>query len=298
MDTKASAEDLTLIVNASIQCLSQVVKKTPLSVKLLSRPPFKYIYDLVMEIKGETQYGNVDLERYLTQVPSEVKEKIAFINSIKLLVEGSVKSDEHVSSVDPRQVLAGLAPEKTNALLQKFCQLAIDSVKPATIKPATVPSQSQAKSIIYSSISDDQNIAGDAFKYKTKPEWAPFTQRVNITEEPKREQQLQETPGSQVVADLNNQLSELILFESAIEAAEDEHCTVLGETVDWKQKCLQLESEIQSYQKEIQSVLTPHKEKMKQLQDAIQVEEKKAEQLQQQISGVVQAIQDDLKCTE
>ncbi|KAI3641184.1 hypothetical protein MIR68_000790 [Amoeboaphelidium protococcarum] len=251
-----------------------------------------------MEISGETQYGNVDLERYLAYVPSEVKEKIAFINSIKLLVERSVKSDEHVPSVDPRQVLAGLAPERTNALLQKFCQLAIESVQSSTIEPATVPSQSQAKSITLSVIPDDDNIASDAFKYKTKPESAPSTQRVNITEEPKKEQQQQETPGSQVGADLNNQLSELILFESAIESAENEHRSVLDETVDWKQKCLQLESEIQSYQKEIQSVLTPHKEKMKQLQDAIQVEEIKAEQLQQQISSVVQAIQDDLKCTE
>ena len=44
-------------VQASKKLLGQIIKKTPLTEKLLSRPPFRYLHDLTMEIIKATGFG-------------------------------------------------------------------------------------------------------------------------------------------------------------------------------------------------------------------------------------------------
>ena len=46
-----SLEDIT---KKSIDLLSRIVQKTPLNHKLLSKPPFRYLHDLTMEIINNT----------------------------------------------------------------------------------------------------------------------------------------------------------------------------------------------------------------------------------------------------
>ena len=44
------------ILLATKNALLDCVKKTPLTDKLLSRPPFRFLHDLVMEISANTGY--------------------------------------------------------------------------------------------------------------------------------------------------------------------------------------------------------------------------------------------------
>lgn len=47
--------DLNQLVSTSQQSLGRVVQRTPLTEKLLSRPPFKYLHDLITEILAASQ---------------------------------------------------------------------------------------------------------------------------------------------------------------------------------------------------------------------------------------------------
>ena len=39
------------------EALSRVVTKTPLTEKLLSKPPFRYLHDLILEMAQATRFG-------------------------------------------------------------------------------------------------------------------------------------------------------------------------------------------------------------------------------------------------
>jgi TRAF3-interacting protein 1 len=41
----------------TIEILSRIVKKTPLTAKLLSKPPFRYLHDLMTEIMSRTGFA-------------------------------------------------------------------------------------------------------------------------------------------------------------------------------------------------------------------------------------------------
>lgn len=45
-------------VASTKKVLTAVVKKTPLNDKLLSRPPFRYLHDLIMEIISNTGFAS------------------------------------------------------------------------------------------------------------------------------------------------------------------------------------------------------------------------------------------------
>jgi len=72
------------IVEKSQELLAVVVKNTPLTQKLLSRPPFRYLHDLISEIITETGFAMglfSDFERNANNI--KVDREIDFIKKIK-----------------------------------------------------------------------------------------------------------------------------------------------------------------------------------------------------------------------
>jgi TRAF3-interacting protein 1 len=115
------SEDTT---SRTIQILSNVVKKTPLNHKLLSRPPFRYLHDLISEIINNTQFAK-DLYTVNEFVSANVTEKEAKLTYLQKLVDVTALVSGTEVKAKPAKIVAGLEPDDTNALLQFIGELSI-----------------------------------------------------------------------------------------------------------------------------------------------------------------------------
>ncbi|XP_047670996.1 TRAF3-interacting protein 1 isoform X5 [Tachysurus fulvidraco] len=99
------------------ETLGKVIKKPPLTEKLLSKPPFRYLHDIVSEVIRTTGfmkglYGEAEMK---ADNVKDKESKIAFLQKaidVVMLVSG-----EPVAA-KPARIVAGHEPEKTNELLQ------------------------------------------------------------------------------------------------------------------------------------------------------------------------------------
>jgi TRAF3-interacting protein 1 len=72
------------ILNATQELLGQIVSKTPLTTKLLAKPPFRFLHDLIMEIIRNTQFaeGLYSEEECQSGNVTEKDAKIAFLQKL------------------------------------------------------------------------------------------------------------------------------------------------------------------------------------------------------------------------
>ncbi|CAI8036160.1 TRAF3-interacting protein 1 [Geodia barretti] len=111
----ASVDQATL--KRTIDTLSKIIKKPPLTEKLLNRPPFRYIHDIIREISKATGffdglYTGAELDAKSFQ---DKESKIAFLQKtidVLSFVQGEVVR------VRASKIVAGQEAEKTNELLQ------------------------------------------------------------------------------------------------------------------------------------------------------------------------------------
>mmetsp|Transcript_37601 Transcript_37601/g.81935 ORF Transcript_37601/g.81935 Transcript_37601/m.81935 type:complete len:745 (-) Transcript_37601:1327-3561(-) len=118
----ASLEDMISVCNSDLsrtrEVLGNMTPKPKCTDKLLSKPPFRFLHDLILAVNMSTSLG---LESILTpeeMVSSNVKEKsakIAFLEKIIKHVEGRL----HIAvDVRAKKIVAGLEPDKTSRFLQ------------------------------------------------------------------------------------------------------------------------------------------------------------------------------------
>ncbi|KAL5508994.1 hypothetical protein EMCRGX_G004268 [Ephydatia muelleri] len=112
--------------------LGKVIKKPPLTDKLLSRPPFRYLHDIIVEIVKSTGFfdGLYTSQELDSQNVQEKDEKVAFLQ--KAIDALSFVKGE-VLKVRPSKIVSGQEPEKTNEFLQI---LAISIMKQCDSKEA------------------------------------------------------------------------------------------------------------------------------------------------------------------
>ncbi|XP_063069551.1 TRAF3-interacting protein 1 isoform X2 [Engraulis encrasicolus] len=105
------------VVKKTQDTLGKVIKKPPLTEKLLNKPPFRYLHDILSEVIRTTGFLKglyTDAEMKSDNV-KEKDSKIQFLQKaidVVMLVSG-----ESVSAKPPR-IVAGHEPERTNELLQ------------------------------------------------------------------------------------------------------------------------------------------------------------------------------------
>ncbi|TPX38136.1 hypothetical protein SmJEL517_g00373 [Synchytrium microbalum] len=119
-----SLEDSTKI---TADILSRFIKKTPLTSKLLSKPPFRFLHDLITESVTSTGWAQglfTDPE-----LNSEnVKEKDAKVAFLKKIIDTVSLSTGVTVRANPLKIVAGLEPEETNAFLQLLGKAIIKKV--------------------------------------------------------------------------------------------------------------------------------------------------------------------------
>ena len=97
--------------------LGKIIKKPPLTEKLLNKPPFRFLHDVITEVIRTTEFlkGLFTAEEMDSKNVTSKEAKIAFLQKVIDCV--SIVGNESLA-VRPNKVIAGHEPENTNELLQ------------------------------------------------------------------------------------------------------------------------------------------------------------------------------------
>ncbi|XP_072274585.1 TRAF3-interacting protein 1 [Pyxicephalus adspersus] len=105
------------VIRRTQETLGKVIRKPPLTDKLLSKPPFRYLHDIVTEVIRTTGFlKGLYTESELKS--DNVKDKDSKISFLQKAIDVVVLVTGEPLSVKPARVVAGHEPEKTNEFLQ------------------------------------------------------------------------------------------------------------------------------------------------------------------------------------
>ncbi|KAL4635632.1 TRAF3-interacting protein 1-like isoform X3 [Arapaima gigas] len=99
------------------ETLGRVIKKPPLTEKLLSKPPFRYLQDIFSEVIHTTGFMK-GLYSEVEMKSDNVKDKEAKIAFLQKAIDVVMLASGEPLSAKPARIVAGHEPEKTNELLQ------------------------------------------------------------------------------------------------------------------------------------------------------------------------------------
>ncbi|XP_011488257.1 TRAF3-interacting protein 1 isoform X2 [Oryzias latipes] len=105
------------VVKKTQETLGKVIKKPPLMEKLLSKPPFRYLHDIFMEVIRTTGFlkGLYEENEMKSDNVNGKEARMSFLQ--KAIDVVALVSGEPLTA-KPARIVAGHEPEKTNELLQ------------------------------------------------------------------------------------------------------------------------------------------------------------------------------------
>ncbi|XP_067372270.1 TRAF3-interacting protein 1 isoform X2 [Channa argus] len=115
------------VVKKTQDTLGKVIKKPPLTEKLLNKPPFRYLHDIFSEVIRTTGfmkglYGENEMK---SDNVKDKDSKIAFLQKaidVVMLVSGEPLAAK------PARIVAGHEPEKTNEMLQAIAKCCLNKM--------------------------------------------------------------------------------------------------------------------------------------------------------------------------
>ncbi|XP_041858436.1 TRAF3-interacting protein 1 isoform X2 [Melanotaenia boesemani] len=115
------------VVKKTQDTLGKVIKKPPLTEKLLSKPPFRYLHDIFSEVIRTTGFmkGLYEENEMKSDSVKDKDSKIAFLQKaidVVMLVSGEPLAAK------PARIVAGHEPEKTNELLQAIASCCLSKM--------------------------------------------------------------------------------------------------------------------------------------------------------------------------
>uniref|UniRef100_A0A3Q3VZ94 TRAF3-interacting protein 1 n=1 Tax=Mola mola TaxID=94237 RepID=A0A3Q3VZ94_MOLML len=107
--------------------LGKVIKKPPLTEKLLNKPPFRYLHDILSEVIRTTGfmkglYGDNELKS------DNVKDKDSKIVFLQKAIDVVMLVSGEPLAAKPSRIVAGSEPEKTNELLQAIAKCCLNKM--------------------------------------------------------------------------------------------------------------------------------------------------------------------------
>ncbi|RWS26461.1 hypothetical protein B4U80_02463 [Leptotrombidium deliense] len=105
------------VIKLTQESLGKVIKKPPLTEKLLKRPPFKYLHDIVISIIRTTGFMS-DLFQSDELIVENIKDKETKIAFLEKIIDVLGFLNDGQLNVKAAKIVAGLEPEKTNEFLQ------------------------------------------------------------------------------------------------------------------------------------------------------------------------------------
>ncbi|NXG14045.1 MIPT3 protein, partial [Grallaria varia] len=125
--------------------LGQVIRKPPLTDALLSKPPFRYLHDLIGEVIRVTGflkglYTDFELKS------DNVKDKDSKMSFLQKAIDVVVMVTGEPLAVKPARVVAGHEPEKTNEFLQAIGKCCLNKLSSdAAVKRVLAGERADAK---------------------------------------------------------------------------------------------------------------------------------------------------------
>lgn len=107
------------VIKKTQESLGKIIKKPPLTEKLLSKPPFRYLHDIISEVIKVSGFldGLYSGDELTSSTIKDKEAKIAYlqkaIDAVGFALDGPV-------SVRPSKIIAGQEPDKTNEFLQSL----------------------------------------------------------------------------------------------------------------------------------------------------------------------------------
>ncbi|KAA8593192.1 hypothetical protein FQN60_009308 [Etheostoma spectabile] len=143
------------VVKKTQDTLGKVIKKPPLTEKLLSKPPFRYLHDIFSEIIRTTGFmkGLYEENDMKSDNVKDKDSKIAFLQKaidVVMLVSGEPLVAK------PARIVAGHEPEKTNELLQAMAKCCINKMSSDDAVKRVLAGEKEKKKITERSGSRDQ----------------------------------------------------------------------------------------------------------------------------------------------
>ncbi|XP_034641239.1 TRAF3-interacting protein 1 isoform X3 [Trachemys scripta elegans] len=105
------------VVRRTQESLGRVIRKPPLTDRLLSKPPFRYLHDVIGEVIRVTGFMN-GLYTDFEMKSDNVKDKDAKISFLQKAIDVVIMVTGEPLSVKPARIVAGHEPERTNEFLQ------------------------------------------------------------------------------------------------------------------------------------------------------------------------------------
>ncbi|XP_073073987.1 TRAF3-interacting protein 1 isoform X4 [Manis javanica] len=107
------------VVKRTQEALGKVIRRPPLTEKLLSKPPFRYLHDVITEVIRMTGFMK-GLYTDAEMKSDNVKDKEAKISFLQKAIDVVVMVSGEPLSAKPARIVAGHEPERTNELLQRI----------------------------------------------------------------------------------------------------------------------------------------------------------------------------------
>ncbi|XP_020930617.1 TRAF3-interacting protein 1 [Sus scrofa] len=107
------------VVKRTQEALGKVIRRPPLTEKLLNKPPFRYLHDIITEVIRMTGFMK-GLYTDAEMKSDNVKDKDAKISFLQKAIDVVVLVSGEPLSAKPARIVAGHEPEKTNELLQRL----------------------------------------------------------------------------------------------------------------------------------------------------------------------------------
>nr|XP_042115786.1 TRAF3-interacting protein 1 isoform X2 [Peromyscus maniculatus bairdii] len=105
------------VVRRTQEALGKVIRRPPLTEKLLNKPPFRYLHDIITEVIRITGFMK-GLYTDAEMKSDNVKDKDAKISFLQKAIDVVMMVSGEPLSAKPARIVAGHEPEKTNELLQ------------------------------------------------------------------------------------------------------------------------------------------------------------------------------------
>ncbi|XP_041807223.1 TRAF3-interacting protein 1 isoform X2 [Chelmon rostratus] len=115
------------VIKKTQDTLGKVIKKPPLTEKLLSKPPFRYLHDIFSEVIRTTGfmkglYGENEMKS------DNVKDKDSKIVFLQKAIDVVMLVSGEPLAAKPARIVAGHEPEKTNELLQAMAKCCLNKM--------------------------------------------------------------------------------------------------------------------------------------------------------------------------
>lgn len=159
-ETNGESEDW---ITQTQQTLGALIQRPRLLDKLLRKPPFRFIHDIVKALIKANGFPSafLDEDKDLNQANiKDAKFKYYFLS--KLIVIVSATLNEDLSFIDPKHIIAGRKPEDTNCLLTALAnastsKIDIDRIK-ESIKQRQQSKKSSPKQDVKKAAEEDENV--------------------------------------------------------------------------------------------------------------------------------------------